>query len=85
MNPGERQRHEQRRLKNAELWADFVRDRSNPEWSQLQADLINSQLDNALRIGLTAQQVKQVKDIKSSPTANRPGECKKSPSIGISI
>ena len=61
MNSIERKEHEARRLKETERWASFVKDHSNPEWSNLQADLIDSQLNNAARMGLTRKQVEDLK------------------------
>ena len=50
------------RMQFVEKWAAYVI--SNPNWSRLQAELIDSQLDNAKKIKLTKEQVKAFKSQK---------------------
>ncbi|MBW2965655.1 hypothetical protein KY342_00965 [Candidatus Woesearchaeota archaeon] len=50
------------RLDFVEKWAKFVAEHPDEEWSKLQADLINSQLENSKQIKLTKEQVDYIKD-----------------------
>ena len=47
------------RMKYADKWADYVV--TQKDWSELQKDLIDSQLENAFRIKLSKGQVKKIK------------------------
>jgi len=47
------------RMDYVEKWAEYVI--SNSNWSKLQAELIDSQLENAEKIGLTKEQVNKIK------------------------
>lgn len=49
------------RMDFVEKWAAFVSTHPNEEWSKLQAELIDSQLENAQRVGLTKKQVDYIK------------------------
>lgn len=48
------------RMKYIEKWADYVVTHKN--WSKLQKELIDSQLENASRVKLTKEQVRKIKD-----------------------
>jgi len=50
------------RMDFVEKWAKFVAEHPDEEWSRLQADLINSQLENARQIKLTKEQVNFIKN-----------------------
>ena len=52
------------RMDFVEKWAKFVTSHSDKEWSGLQAELIDSQIDNAQTIGLTKEQVSYIKIAK---------------------
>lgn len=47
-----------------EKWARFVAEHPDSEWSRLQAELIDSQIDNASKIRLTKEQVNHIKNKK---------------------
>ena len=47
-----------------EKWANFVKDNNEEVWSKLQAELIDSQVENAQDIKLTKEQVKYIKSKK---------------------
>lgn len=64
MNPTERQDHLTHRLSHVEKWARFVTQHPTKEWSTLQAELINSQIENALQINLSAKEVEAIKPQK---------------------
>lgn len=49
------------RMDFVEKWAKFVAEHSNEEWSRLQAELIDSQLENAEQIKLSKKQVDYIK------------------------
>ena len=49
------------RMDFVEKWAKFVVEHPDEEWSRLQAELINSQLENAKQIKLTKKQVDYIK------------------------
>jgi len=49
------------RMYFVEKWARFVAEHPDEEWSRLQADLINSQLENAKQVKLTKEQVDFIK------------------------
>ncbi len=49
------------RMDFVEKWARFVAEKPDEEWSKLQAELIDSQLENAEQIKLTKYQVKYIK------------------------
>ena len=44
-----------------EKWAKFVAEHPDEEWSTIQAELIDSQLDNAKQMKLTKKQVDYIK------------------------
>ncbi len=50
------------RMKYVEKWANYVV--THKDWSKLQKDLIDSQLENAFRVKLSKEQVKRIKEIK---------------------
>lgn len=53
---------DQKRMENVERWANYVI--NNPiRWSKLQAELIDSQIENAEQIKLTKEQIKYIKGI----------------------
>ena len=45
-----------------EKWAKFVSEKPDEEWSRLQAELIDSQLENARQVKLTKKQVDYIKN-----------------------
>ena len=47
------------RMKYVEKWADYVVNHKN--WSELQKELIDSQLENAFRVKLSKEQVRKIK------------------------
>ena len=47
------------RMKYVEKWADYVI--THNDWSKLQKELIDSQIENAFRVKLTKEQVKKIK------------------------
>ena len=49
------------RMDFVEKWARFVVEHSPEEWSKLQAELINSQIDNAMNVKLNKKQVDYIK------------------------
>ena len=49
------------RMDFVEKWAKFVAEHPDEEWSKLQAELINSQLENAKQVKLTKEQVDYIK------------------------
>lgn len=49
------------RMKFVEKWAEYVKSHPDREWSRQQAVLINSQIRNARKIGLTREQVDYIK------------------------
>ena len=52
------------RMDFVEKWASFVKDNSNKKWSELQVELIDSQLENAEKINLSKKQVDYIKNSK---------------------
>lgn len=44
-----------------EKWAKFVSEHSDEEWSKMQAELIDSQLENAEKVKLSKEQVRYIK------------------------
>lgn len=64
MNQTERQVHLTNRLSHVEQWARFVTQHPTKEWSRLQAELINSQIENAQQINLNAKEVEAIKPQK---------------------
>jgi len=50
------------RMDFVEKWARFVAKQPDEEWSRLQAELIDSQLENARQIKLTKKQVNYIKN-----------------------
>lgn len=51
------------RMDFVEKWANFVKDNPDREWSKLQAELIDSQLENAEHVNLSREQVDYIKNI----------------------
>ena len=51
------------RMQFVEKWAKFVCEHSDREWSLLQKELIDSQIENAEKINLSRAQVDKIKDI----------------------
>jgi hypothetical protein len=49
------------RMDFVEKWARFVAEHPDEEWSRLQAELINSQLENSRQVKLTKEQVDYIK------------------------
>ena len=49
------------RMDFVEKWAEFVSTHPDSEWSKLQAELIDSQIDNASNVRLSREQVKHIK------------------------
>lgn len=49
------------RMEAVERWAKFVRDNDDMEWSRQQKVLIDSQIINSRKIGLTREQVDYIK------------------------
>jgi len=49
------------RMDFVEKWAKFVVEHPDEEWSSIQAELINSQLENAKQVKLTKEQVDYIK------------------------
>ncbi|HLF54410.1 MAG TPA: hypothetical protein VI612_01695 [Candidatus Nanoarchaeia archaeon] len=47
-------------MKYVEKWARFVCEHSDKEWSQMQKDLIDSQIQNAQQVKLTKEQVARI-------------------------
>ena len=54
------------RMDFVEKWANFVIEHSDGEWSKLQAELIDSQIENAHQIKLTQEQVNYIKNAKKT-------------------
>jgi hypothetical protein len=52
----------QTRMDYVERWARMVCELPDKEWSKMQAEFIDSQIDNAQYIGLTKEQVKYIKE-----------------------
>jgi len=52
------------RMQFVEKWAKFVCEHSDAEWSILQKELIDSQIENAKKINLSKEQVTMLKSIK---------------------
>lgn len=48
-------------MEKVEKWARFVSEHSDREWSRMQAELINSQLENAEQVKLSKEQVRYIK------------------------
>lgn len=53
------------RMDFVEKWADFIKNNSDERWSELQAELIDSQLENAEQIKLTKKQIDYIKRRKN--------------------
>ena len=49
------------RMKYVEKWAQYVL--THDDWSTLQKELINSQLENAATIRLTKEQIEKIKSV----------------------
>lgn len=52
------------RMQFVEKWANFVKESPDKEWSKLQKELIDSQLENSNSIKLTKEQVDKIKKVK---------------------
>ena len=52
------------RMDFVEKWAKFVAEHDDQEWSSLQAELIDSQIENARQVKLTKEQVDYIKNHK---------------------
>jgi len=50
------------RMKYVEKWANYVV--RHQDWSELQKELIDSQIDNAFNVKLSKEQVKKIKGSK---------------------
>jgi len=50
------------RMQFVEKWANFVKESPDKEWSKLQKELIDSQLENSIK--LTKEQVDKIKKRK---------------------
>lgn len=55
----EREINASERMKYVDKWANYVISHKN--WSKLQAELIDSQIENAFRVKLTKKQVRKIK------------------------
>lgn len=55
----EREINASERMKYVDKWANYVV--SHKDWSKLQKELIDSQLENAFRVNLSKEQVKRIK------------------------
>ncbi|MBS3175271.1 hypothetical protein J4440_05295 [Candidatus Woesearchaeota archaeon] len=53
--------NKKQRMKAVERWANFVKDKDDLVWSELQSELIDSQIENAKDIKLTKEQVRYIK------------------------
>ena len=53
-------KHDKQKMENVERWAKYVID--NDDWSKQQKILIDSQIDNAQRIGLSKEQADYIRD-----------------------
>ncbi|MBW3003797.1 hypothetical protein KY337_04480 [Candidatus Woesearchaeota archaeon] len=51
------------RMDFVERWARFVAEHPDEEWSRLQAELIDSQIDNSRQVKLSKEQVKYIKGL----------------------
>ncbi len=49
------------RMEAVERWANFIKDSNDEEWSKMQAELIDSQIESAQDIALTKKQVDYIK------------------------
>ncbi len=52
------------RMEFVEKWAKFVKENPDEKWSQMQAEFIDSQIENAKQVKLTKEQVKYIKNKK---------------------
>jgi len=50
------------RIYYVEKWAKFVCEHSDKEWSAMQKELIDSQIENAEQVKLTKEQVAQMRN-----------------------
>ena len=50
---------EMSRMKYVEKWAQYVV--SHDDWSKLQKELIDSQIENAMQVKLSKEQVREIK------------------------
>ncbi|MFH1638621.1 MAG: hypothetical protein ABIB71_09405 [Candidatus Woesearchaeota archaeon] len=51
-------------MEDVERWAEYVKKHSDKEWSSQQKVLIDSQIKNAMEIGLSREQVLYIHDKK---------------------
>ena len=49
------------RMKYVEKWANYVN--THKDWSKLQKELIDSQIENAFNVKLTKEQVRKIKGV----------------------
>lgn len=61
MNTIERSGHRARRLAQTEIWARFIVEHPTEEWSRIQAELLDSQFENAHILHWTKEDVDFVK------------------------
>ena len=52
---------DKQRIFFVEKWAEFVRINDDEKWSKIQAELVDSQIENAQDIALTKEQVDYIK------------------------
>jgi len=57
--PSEKEINTIERMKYVEKWADYVV--THKDWSKLQKELIDSQIENASMVKLTKRQVREIK------------------------
>ncbi|MBM3199648.1 hypothetical protein FJZ53_01835 [Candidatus Woesearchaeota archaeon] len=55
-------KHDEQRMQAVDRWADYVI--SHDDWSKHQKVLIDSQVENARRVGLTKDQVEYIRGDK---------------------
>lgn len=61
LKEGHRYKEDKARMEKVEKWAKFVCEHDDSVWSEMQANLINSQLESARQIKLTREQVDYIK------------------------
>jgi len=52
---------DKQRIFFVEKWAEFVRINDDEKWSKIQAELVDSQIENAQDMALTKEQVDYIK------------------------
>lgn len=50
------------RMEFVEKWANFIKNNDDEKWSKMQAELIDSQIENAQNMKLTRKQVDYIKN-----------------------